>query len=227
MSQYDLPPALAMALSQLYTNEVVSQEMLDAFASTPRERFVPPHLAHCAYVDEELDIGENRYVLAPLDTARLLQMAELKPVDTVLDIACGMGYTAAVAALLAKEVFAIDTSALFIQRARDNFLNLNRPNAYAHVVEKLTDGLPAQGPYDVIIINGGVQQIPTTLFQQLNNNGRLVCVARLSDSKISASGLSRLTVYRKIEDRIVAKEGVETAVPPLTAFNAPKQFKFG
>lgn len=226
MSQQSLKPNQAMALSQLYTNEITQPELLEALTSVPREQFVPKHLTGVAYVDEELYLGEGRYLLAPLDGARLLAAAEIQPTDRVLVVACGMGYLAVVAAKLAREVTAVDSSAMFIQHMLEKAAEMGVQNLKGHVIESLTQGYIPSAPYDVIIVNGGVGEISAVLSDQINEGGRLVFIQCKAAARPGISGLGVLTTVIRQSMQLQKKTGEECFAPALEAFKAPPFFMF-
>ena len=77
-----------MVEGQLRTNKVNDQRILSAFESLPRERFVPEAAQGFAYIDEDLALTSQRYMLEPLVLARLIQEALVEPSDIALDVAC-------------------------------------------------------------------------------------------------------------------------------------------
>src|SRR5579883_621672 len=93
-----------MVESQVRTNKVTDRAVIDALLAVPREAFVPAQLKGIAYVDEDLPIGHGRHLMEPMVLARLLQSAAIQPTDRVLDVACGTGYSCALAARLAARV---------------------------------------------------------------------------------------------------------------------------
>src|SRR6185312_17139031 len=98
---------LNMVESQLRTNKVTDEAILDAFLDVPRERFVPDHLAGIAYNDEDIPLGGGRYLLEPMVLARLLQLAGIGPEDGVLEIGAATGYATAILSRLAARVVAV------------------------------------------------------------------------------------------------------------------------
>src|SRR5260221_6404877 len=93
---------LTMVDSQLRPNKVTDLAVLDAFLTVPRERFVPPALRAAAYVDDDIPIGDGRFLMQPMVLARLVQLAAIGPGDAVLEIGAGTGYRTAIAAPLAR-----------------------------------------------------------------------------------------------------------------------------
>lgn len=227
MSQSTLTSAQAMALSQLYTNEITQPNLLEALASTPREQFVPKHLAGVSYVDEELYLGDGRYIPAPLDCARLLAAAEIQPTDRVLIVPCGMGYTSIVAAKIAREVTAVDSSAMFIQHMLEKAAEMGIQNLKGYAVESLTSGYIASAPYDVVVINGAADVVPHALSEQINEGGRLVYIQTKTEAKPGVSGLGELTTLTRLGMQLQKKTGMECFVPLIDAFQAPPVFRFG
>ena len=98
---------LNMVNSQILTNRVTDQAVADALLAVPREAFVPKALAGIAYVDEDLHIGDQRYLMEPMILARLVQEADVGPDDLILDIGCASGYSTAVLAQLGGTVVAL------------------------------------------------------------------------------------------------------------------------
>ncbi len=217
------PPTLNMILGQLSTNRVLEQEILDAFATVPRERFVPPALAGAAYADEDLPLGKGRFLLAPLSFARMLQAADISTGEKVLLVGCNTGYSVAMAAKLAGDATGCDVEEEFIAAAKKN-LSAIGSKGHVEKVSSLARGMPGDA-YDVIIVEGAVETLPGALKDQLAEGGRLVTVERKARMPL-AQGLSRLVQYNKMDGEVFCKETLEMAVPLLPGFEAPKGFVF-
>ena len=210
---------LAMVESQLRTDRVTDKRLLDAMAEIPRERFVPDHRRHFAYIDEDIPIGQGRYLLEPRVFARLVQAAEVSDSDVVLDIGCGAGYSATVLGRLAQAVVAVESVPELIEMAGSSMDEADQDNIVFQRGQ-LADGWPGQAPYDVIIINGAVQQVPAMLLSQLAEGGRLCTVLRPDD------GPGRAVIMLRAEDQVSQRPIFDANVPRLVEFNRTRSFVF-
>lgn len=203
---------------QIRTNKVVDETILLAMETVPRERFVPDHLQSLAYIDEDLGIAPDRYLMEPLVLARLLQEIGVLPSDVVLVIGSGAGYAAALLARMAATVFAQESdpdlsaraAGLFAELALDNVVPVDGP---------LPAGCPEHAPFNVILIEGAVDSIPDAITGQLADGGRLVTVVQ--DGRIG-----RATVVTSRAGHISRRTVFDASVPPLADFRAPAGFVF-
>lgn len=170
-----------MVESQLRTDRVTDRRILAAFASLPRERFVSDARRDLAYSDAALEIwasldgGPARFLLPPVTLARLAQLASIEAKDAVLDIGCATGYSTALLAQLATTVTAVEAEPELAAAARDNLTALALRNATV-IDGDLARGAPEAGPFDVILLNGSVPEVPDALLAQLKEGGRLVAI---------------------------------------------------
>jgi protein-L-isoaspartate(D-aspartate) O-methyltransferase len=164
-----------MVDGQVRTSDVTDQRVIEAMLTVAREAFVPAGKAAMAYLDLDLEVGDNRFLLKPVVVGRLLQAAEVRQTDTVLVVGCASGYTAALAAKLAQQVYATDPDAALAARAKASLDKLGIVNASVSVASP-ADGDSAHGPYDVIVLEGATEIVPEHLYRQLKEGGRLVGV---------------------------------------------------
>tara|TARA_R110002110_G_scaffold3305_7_gene16883 strand:+ start:14710 stop:15360 length:651 start_codon:yes stop_codon:yes gene_type:complete len=204
--------------SQVRPNRVTDIAVIDAMASVPRELFLPKARQGIAYVDEDIDLGDGRYMLEPMVFARLLQAAEIRPTDAVLDVACASGYSSAVIGRFAAAVVGLESNSDFATAASKTMIDMNADNAV--IVEgELIAGYAKQAPYDVIFINGSIEAEPADLLSQLGEGGRMVAVM-----KGESGGAARL--WEKRAGRITARTLFDAGVPLLKEFAKTPEFVF-
>ncbi|RYD96804.1 MAG: protein-L-isoaspartate O-methyltransferase [Sphingomonadales bacterium] len=161
----------AMVASQLRTNAVSDVRVVEAMARTPREAFLPPEHRGLAYRDTLLPLGNGRKHNSPLATARLLTEAQVRSDDHVLLVGAAGGYAAALLSGLAASVVALeedDSLAAVARGALAGFTNV------ALVQGPLNQGWAEKGPYDLIVVDGAVEQLPEELVAQIKPGGRAV-----------------------------------------------------
>lgn len=207
-----------MVASQLRTNRVTDGRLLEAFATIPRERFVPAGRRAVAYVDEDIEIGRGRFLMEPRVLGRLLQSLAPEPGSVALVVGCGTGYSAAILAKLVETVVAIESDADLSRHANAVLSDLGIDNVAVFNMP-LVGGYPAQAPYDIILIDGGVYEVPHALVDQLSDGGRLAAVRRHGPA-----GQALLVV----NSGGIASERVEfdATVPVLPGFERPAAFVF-
>lgn len=215
-----------MVENQVRPNRVTDERLLAAMAAVPRERFVGEKFASVAYVDEDIAVSPGRYLMEPMVFARLLQAAEIKPADVVLDIGCATGYSTAVLARLADTVVAVESDEALAETAIALMTELDADNT-AVVTGELSEGYAKQAPYDVIVLGGAVEQTPDALTDQLAEGGRLVCVVTGAGSNGAGIGkVGRAMLFRRMYGALTARELFDASVPPLPGFASAPRFEF-
>lgn len=205
---------------QLRPNRVTDDAIIDAMRKIPREKFVPRQLQGFAYVDEDVPLGNGRYLREPVIIARLIQAAEIKKSDIVLDIGCNTGYSTAVMGHLAATVVGLEIEDNLANEADKLLHDLDIINVVVVRQRKLSEGYAAQGPYNVIFINGSVSAVPDGIKNQLADGGRLVTV-------VSKHGhMGRAVLIERHGDHFSTRELFDAATPTLVGFEADKSFAF-
>ncbi|MDB5617479.1 protein-L-isoaspartate O-methyltransferase [Tardiphaga sp.] len=168
-----------MVDGQVRPSDVTDLRILDALLAVPREDFVPTSQRAMAYLDIDLDIsapgGAKRFLMKPVVLARMLQAAEITATDNVLVVGCATGYSAAVVAQIAGRVTATEEDPALVGNAADCLSGLGSTNVVFKAAMAV-DGCAANGPYDIIVLVGATEIIPSNLYQQLAPGGRLVGV---------------------------------------------------
>ncbi len=162
-----------MVERQVRARGVKDARVLDAMRETPRERFVPSRLNDLAYEDAPLPIEEGQTISQPYVVGLMLEAARIKATDRVLEIGAGSGYAAAVMALLAKEVVAIERFPSLVSLAQARLEAINRTNVTVRQGDG-TLGAADRAPFDAIIVSAGAPEVPPSLLAQLALGGRLV-----------------------------------------------------
>ena len=222
MPAYDTARA-NMVENQVRPNRVTDVRVLAAMAAIPRERFVPEKFAGIAYVDEDIAVGDGRYLMEPMVLGRLLQAAAISPTDVVLDIGCATGYSTAVLARLADTVVAVESDTELAEIAIALMTELDADNT-AVVTGEHVEGYAKQAPYDVIVVEGAVDEVPRALSDQLVEGGRLVAVVTGSDE--GANRVGRATLLRREQGALSSRVLFDAAVPPLPGFAVDRGFVF-
>lgn len=207
-----------MVVSQIKTNEVTDPLVVIAMEAVPREYFVPAARRSFAYVDEDLAIAAGRYLMEPVALARLLQLAEVQPNDRALVVGAGTGYSAAVLARMAESVVALENDPTLADQAARLMVELVIPNVTVTRGE-LSAGVPAKAPFDVILVDGAVAEIPDGLKRQLADGGRLVAAVR-------EGPIGRATVVTRAGDAFGARSEFDVAMPYLPDFAPRAKFVF-
>ncbi len=208
-----------MVECQLRPNGVTEPEVTAAFAAVPRELFVPKPRRSIAYVDEDLLLKDGRYLMEPMVLGRLIQAAEIGPDDLILDVGAGTGYAAAVLSRLGAAVVAVESDPELAAEAAALIAQLGIENVVT-VQQPLEGGHPKQAPYDVILIEGAVQDVPPALQEQLAEGGRLVTVLR------QPQGVGRGTLFMREHGVFSGRPLFDAATPYLPGFVREPGFVF-
>ena len=205
-----------MVESQIRTGDVTDYGVLNAFRSTLREIFVPKASAALAYSDANISTENDRVIMKPRIMAKMVQAADIKPTSIVLDIACGRGYSSAILAKLAETVIALEETDEAVEKATSSLADAGADNAVV-VKGNIKSGAREHGPFDVIFVNGAVSEVPSTWFDQLANNGRLVAV-------VKNGPIGRATLFTRSGDSIGDKVIFDASTPLLPGTQKPAAF---
>ena len=197
-----------MVDNQLRTSGITDRRLLGVMGEVPRETFVPPARQPLAYIDEAHPLTATRKLGPPVPFAKLIQLARIEHTDKVLDVGCGTGYSAAVLAGLAGHVLAIEDDASLASSAKKNLVAVGANNV--SVVEGSISSAAAQhGPFDVVVIEGTLAEVPQALLDALKTEGRLVAYIG-SPGKVPVAHL-----FAKSGKGIAARADFDGRLPPL------------
>lgn len=208
----------AMVDCQVRPSDVTRYAIIDAMLWAPRERFVGKAKRDIAYAGAEIELAPGRVLLDPRCFAKMVEAARIGSSDLVLDLAPGSGYSTAIIARMAEAVIAVEPDADLADWAQTLLAELEVDNAVVSHGDP-AKGDPEHGPFDVIFVNGAVEELPESLTDQLKSGGRLVALFREgSVGKCcvltrSASGLARRYMF-------------DADAPLLRGFERREEFAF-
>ncbi|EAS50048.1 putative protein-L-isoaspartate O-methyltransferase [Aurantimonas manganoxydans SI85-9A1] len=208
-----------MVDNQIRTTDVTRHEILRAFLEVPREEFVPAARKPLAYIDEDVPLGNGRFIMEASPFAKLIQLAAIRPDDVVLDVGCGTGYSSAVLSHLAGSVVSLEQDPDLAEAATENLARLDYVTC-AVVEGPLNEGYPSEAPFDVIFMQGSVGILPETLLQQLRPGGRLVVVEGQGNA-------AEAKLYFRDDNGVVGSRfGFNCSIRPLPGFQKKAEFAF-
>ncbi len=162
-----------MIASQVVNRGLRDRRVLAAMAWTPREWFLPPHLARSAYDDAPLPIGSGQTISQPYIVALMTASLAPRRRDRILEIGTGSGYQTAILARLAGTVFTVERLPDLLVEAEERFRRLRLTN----IQTRLGDGAAGwseEAPFDGILVTAAAPRVPDPLLAQLAPQGRLV-----------------------------------------------------
>ena len=211
-----------MVDTQLRPNAITDTRILTAMLDVARETFVPATLRNMAYLDEDLPLGgeggASRFLMEPMTFAKLVQLADIAADDLVLDVGAATGYTSAVISRLCGAVVGLEADESLASDATDALAEGGFDNV-AVFTGPLEAGFASQGPYDVIIFEGAVEQVPDVFFAQLRDGGRLAAV-------VQDGPIGRATLFVKTGDNISGSVAFDANIRTLPGFARAPEFVF-
>jgi protein-L-isoaspartate(D-aspartate) O-methyltransferase len=209
-----------MVESQLRTNKVTNDRLIMAFESVPKESFVDDGLSELVYIDEDLMLPGGRFILEPMVFARLAQALELGAGDAVLDIGPTVGYSTAILSKLAQSVMGIENDAGLAEKGQENLTANGVDNAII-ISSPHIDGFESEAPYNAIIIEGAVEEVPEAILMQLAEDGRLVTILREDPA---APG--KAVKFARAGEGFAHSTLFDAQTPILSEFSKEKPFSF-
>ena len=211
-----------MVDGQVRPSDVTDERILEAMLTVPREAFVPADRQALAYLDLDLDVAEGgaakRFLIQPALLAKMLQAADIKATDRVLVVGCATGYAAALVAHFAAQVSATESDPALVAKAGATLGQLGITNVTVKTAAA-ADGDTADAPFDVIVVNGATEVVPTALFGQLKEGGRLVGVFALAQPP-------RVSLVTHSHDDFGHRDLFDATAPVLPGFERLPAFVF-
>ena len=204
---------------QLKPNKIVDLELIEAFKRVPREIFVSKKNINQCYLDINIDLTKNRFLLNPMVNARLIQSLNVNHNDTILSIGSGVGYNSVILSYLCNTVIGIESVKSFYEFSSDVLTKLEVNNV-VFIHSKIENGYSDQQPYDCIIIEGGVNFVPIEILNQLSENGKLVTV------EIEEGHFGKATLYQRHGNEFMKNYLFDAYIPIFDVFRKIQKFNF-
>jgi len=208
-----------MVENDVRTNDVTDRRLIAAMRAVPREEFVPTAQRDIAYGGLSVPIGGSRFLLEARCFSKLVQAADIQSGESVLDIGCGSGYSAVVLGRLAGQVVAVEEDESLAQAAERNIAAAGTANIVL-ARGPLSQGAATHGPYDVILIEGTIEEVPLALAEQLKPDARLLAVIA------SGNRLGRAMCFVHAGEGLSGRALFDASVPRLPGFAKKRAFVF-
>lgn len=205
-----------MVDTQVRPSDVTKFPIIDAMLQVKRELFVPTEMREAAYVGENVDLGGGRVILEPRTFAKMLDVLDIQPDEVVLDVGCCLGYSTAVIAQMAEFVVAIEDDEERAAEAQ-SVLSENGVDNAAVMHGELSAGAAKSGPYDVIVLQGAVEEVPQSIIAQLQEGGRICAI-------FAEGALGVVRVGYKVDGRLNWRYAFNAGAPVLPGFARENAF---
>ncbi len=209
---------VAMVDCQIRPSDVTRFPIIAAMLAVPREAYVPMEKRQVAYMGEHIAMGSDRVLLDPRVLGKMLEAVDIQPDEKVLDIGCLHGYSTAVVARIAASVVGVEDSAEMVMLAEASFAGDGVANAVA-CAGPLVDGAKQQGPFDAILVQGGIEEFPASLEAQLKPGGRAAAIFLDGPVGQCRTGL-------KTANGMIWRRAFDATAPMLPGFSKVRTFHF-
>ena len=205
-----------MVDTQVRTQDVTKFNIIEAMLSVAREAYLPEAQRAVAYVGGDVTLDGGRVVLEPRNQGKMLDALDVQPDEMVLDLGCGLGYSAAVLAHLSEAVVAVEEVESLASEAQ-GILGEQGVDNVAVIEGPLAEGSAKHGPYDVIVIEGGVETIPAVLIDQLKDGGRIAAI-------FMDGPLGECRIGHKLDGKMNWRMAFNATAPVLPGFTKASGF---
>ncbi len=210
---------------QLSPNQVLSSNITAAMGVVPREAYVPEAYKHAAYLDEAIQVDKQRFLVPPLLLGQLLEMMTPQPGQRVLVVGGATGYSAAVLHQMGAKVFLLEDSQHLANQARQILTQQGLGTIEVHT-GGLHAGWQAGAPYERILIEGAIEQVPATLTEQLSEGGRCSFVQVSNALPLDKHARGFLVSLDKAPNGLNRHQGASVASPILPELCRKEGFTF-
>ncbi len=205
-----------MVDTQVRPQDVTKFNIIEAMLSVPCEAYLPDALRDVAYIGENVPLEGGRVVLEPRTIGKILDALDVQPDEMVLDLGAGLGYSAALLAHLAEAVVAIEEVPALAAEAQE-ILSGHGVDNVAVIEGPLAAGSAKHGPFDVICIEGGVEDVPLAILDQLKDGGRIAAI-------FMTGALGECRIGHKLDGRVHWRMSFNATAPVLAGFKKSAGF---
>ena len=192
--------------------------IIEAFSIIDRYDFVPQDLKNNSYSEKNLFLKRGRFVLKANLIAKIILALNISNEENVLIIGSSTGYSSAILSKLAETVISIEEDQELLDFSEEA-VKKNEIDNIMFINNTMTDGCADQGPFNAIIIEGAIDEVPKKILNQLDENGRLIAM-------INEEGISNVIEYRKINNTFTSRFLFSCTAPKLKSFEKRKLFSF-
>lgn len=211
---------VTMVDSQIRTNKVTNEAVIEAIEAVAREAFVPAELQGVAYVDDDIALDGGRCVMEPRVLARMIQTLSPDANSHALVVGAGSGYATAVLSRIAQTVVAEESNEALATAAGEGLEAMGITNVVTEQGD-LMSAAAEHGPFDIILFGGSLAQAPDNLVDFLEEGGRAIAVV-----SEEGEGYGAATLFTRFGGHIGEVSVFDAAIPALPEFSRPKTFKF-
>lgn len=207
---------MTMVDTQIRPSDVTRFPIIDAMLHVPRENYVPDAKRDAAYIGSNIELAPGRVLLDARTFAKMIETLDIVPTDLILDIGAGLGYSTALLARLGQTVVGLEEDETLAAEA-ERILAADGVDNAVVVKGALKAGAAKYAPYDVIVISGGVEEVPEAITAQLKEGGRIVAV-------VMTGALGTVKHGLKTDGRIDWGYAFNASAPVLPGFAKEKTF---
>ena len=196
----------------------MTEKLLSAFYSLDRDDFMPEAMKEMSYVEKNIVLQDKRTILKPSLIAQIALSINLKANENVLILGATTGYLSAILSNQAETVIVVEENEQFLNNA-ENAIRKNNINNVVFVKNEIVKGYSEQSPFNAIIIEGAIQEIPNNILDQLDDGGRLFAIVQEGD-------ICSATLFKKYGQSISDQRLFNCSMPVLSMFMKKNSFSF-
>ena len=196
----------------------MSEELLSAFYSLDRNDFMPEKMKKMSYIEKNILLEDKRTILKPSLIAQMALSINLKANENVLILGATTGYLSAILSHQAETVIVVEENEQFLNNS-ENAIKKNNINNVVFIKNEIVKGYSEQSPFNAIIIEGAIQEIPNNILEQLDEGGRLFAIVQEGD-------ICSAKLFKKNGRSISDQRLFNCSMPVLSMFEKKNNFSF-